>query len=173
MANVVRVPPPPSVDSTDKEILNTWFNTVHDAISRINNNITTSTHNELNGIQGGSPSERFHLTNTQYTTIGSFDIAKWTDLTDGGTTTLHTHTLYATASLTFGSIAANAIAALTVTVTGAVAGATVKLGPPAAIEAGLMWCGYVSAANTVTIRIHNTSGAAVVPVAATWHIRVE
>ena len=173
MANIVRVPPPPNVDNTDKGILNTWFNTVHDAISRINSNITTYLHNDLTGIQGGSISDRYHLTSTQYTTIGSFDIAKWTDLTDGGTTTLHTHTLYATASLNFSSIAANAIAALTVTVTGAVVGATVKLGPPAAIEAGLVWCGYVSSANTVTIRIHNSSGSAVDPVAATWSVRVE
>ena len=172
MANITRVPPPPPPEA-ENEVKNTWFNRVHDAISRLNATIVTYIHNDLTGIQGGSPTERYHLTYAQYGAIGSFDSTKWTDLTDGGTTTLHTHTLYATASLNFSSIAANAIGVLTVTVTGAVAGATVKLGPPAAIEAGLIWCGYVSAADTVTIRIHNTSGSAVDPVAATWSVRVE
>jgi hypothetical protein len=66
------------------------------------------------------------------------------------------------------SIAAGAIGTLTVTVTGASTGDDVDLGPPAAIEAGLTWCGFVSAANTVTVRIHNTTGAPIDPASATW-----
>ena len=65
MANVVRIPPPPSVDTTDKGILNAWFNRVHDAISRINTTITTYAHNDLTSIQGGTTTERFHLTSAQ------------------------------------------------------------------------------------------------------------
>jgi len=42
--------------------------------------ISASDHNELTGLQGGTSNEYYHLTNTQYT-----------DLTDGGITTLHTH----------------------------------------------------------------------------------
>jgi hypothetical protein len=76
--------------------------------------------------------------------------------------------LSATDTLDFPNILAGAIASLTVTVTGAVVGDTVALGAPDSIEAGLMWSGYVSAANTVTIRLHNTTGIAVNPAPATW-----
>jgi hypothetical protein len=172
MTNVVRVPPPPPPEAPDG-VKNTWFNRVHDAISRLNATIVTYLHNDLTGLQGGSTAERYHLDLTQYSAVGSFDSTKWTDLTDGGTTSLHKHSLHATASLNFGSIAANATAELTMTVTGAVAGAAVYLGPPTTIEPDLVWCGYVSATDTVTIRIHNAKGTSVDPAAATWHARVE
>lgn len=72
MANIVRVPPPPQPDkSNDPTILNSWFNRVHDAISRINTNITSFIHNDLTSIQGGSPTERYHLTNAQVTALTS------------------------------------------------------------------------------------------------------
>jgi len=76
--------------------------------------------------------------------------------------------LSATATLDFASIAAGAIGELTITVTGAAVGDTVALGPPAAIEAGLVWSGFVSAADTVKIRIHNVTAAAIDPASATW-----
>ncbi|GII87066.1 hypothetical protein Ssi03_50560 [Sphaerisporangium siamense] len=80
--------------------------------------------------------------------------------------------LTATATLDFASISAGAIGTHTVTVTGAAAGDKVALGPPAAIEAGLIWCAYVSAANTVTIRLLNTTGGAVDPASASWKVAV-
>ena len=76
------------------------------------------------------------------------------------------------ATLDFPSIAAGAIATLTVSVPGAQAGQPVALGPPAAIEAGLMWSGFVSAASTVTVRLHNTTASAMDPASATWDVRV-
>lgn len=65
MSTLVRLPPPPNPDTADKGILNSWFNRVHDAISRINNSLTSYLHNDLASIQGGSPSERYHLTQAQ------------------------------------------------------------------------------------------------------------
>jgi len=70
------------------------------------------------------------------------------------------------------SIAAGAVATFTITVNGALIGDTVLLGPPSAIEAGLTWSAYVSAANTVTVRVHNTTGDAIDPASGTWMARV-
>lgn len=80
--------------------------------------------------------------------------------------------LRASATLDFGSISAGAEAELTVTVTGAVAGDVVSVGPPAAVEAGLSWCAFVSAADTVTLRVRNDTGSAIDPAAAAWSVRV-
>jgi hypothetical protein len=78
----------------------------------------------------------------------------------------------ATATLDFPSISSNSTEVLTITVTGAAVGDVVHLGPPSTIEAGLTWSGFVSATNTVTIRLHNTSGGAVNPASATWRAAV-
>lgn len=80
--------------------------------------------------------------------------------------------LTATAVLDFPSIAAGTIQALAITVTGAATGDAVALGPPSGIEANLMWSGRVSAANTVTIRLLNISGAPIDPASATWRATV-
>ncbi|MGP3914307.1 hypothetical protein [Nonomuraea sp. 10N515B] len=80
--------------------------------------------------------------------------------------------LFASASLNFGSIAAAGQLELTIAVTGAAVGDTVALAPPAAVEAGLVWAGRVSAANTVTVRLANITAAAVDPAAATWGVTV-
>lgn len=76
------------------------------------------------------------------------------------------------ATLDFGSIAAGDIESLTVTVTGAQIGNTVALGPPATIEAGLMWAAFVSATDTVTVRLHNTTASPVDPASAAWKVSV-
>ena len=76
--------------------------------------------------------------------------------------------LSATATLNFASIAAGASADLTVTVTGAVVGDAVHLGLPAAINAGLTFTAFVSAANTVTVRATNVTGGAIDPASATF-----
>lgn len=78
----------------------------------------------------------------------------------------------ASASLSFGSIASNGVGTLTLSVTGAVTGKPVILGAPSAIEAGLTWSGYVSAPDTVTVRVHNGSGGSVAPATATWTVMV-
>ena len=76
------------------------------------------------------------------------------------------------ATLDFPSIGSNATETLTMTVSGATVGDSVALGPPAAIEAGLTWAGVVTAADTVTIRLHNRTGGAIDPASATWRATV-
>jgi hypothetical protein len=71
-------------------------------------------------------------------------------------------------TLDFPSIAADDEDELTITVTGAAVGDSVSLAPPSAIEAGLVWCGYVSAVDTVTVRVRNTTAGAIDPASATW-----
>jgi hypothetical protein len=80
--------------------------------------------------------------------------------------------LTATATLDFPSIASNSYSDLTITVTGAVTGSSVHLGAPSGFEANLTFCGWVSATNTVTVRIHNGSGGAINPASATWRATV-
>jgi len=204
MASRTRIPPPP-VHSADRTVWSNWYVAVKDGINNLRNDlkwinldftgsnltdIETRNHNDLQSINGGSSTERYHLTAAQHTDLtdagdstshyhasdrdsDNFTGTEWTDLTDGGSTTLHSHNLHGVATLNFPSIASNSTAELTMTVTGATAPAAVYLGAPAAIEAGLIWCGYVSAADTVTIRVHNMTGGAINPVSADWHARVE
>ncbi len=66
--------------------------------------------------------------------------------------------LSATATLDFPSIAASSFADLTITVTGAVSGDTVIVNPIAgSATTDVVYTGWVSAANTVTIRASNVS----------------
>lgn len=80
--------------------------------------------------------------------------------------------LFASASLNFPSVAAAGQQELTITVTGAAVGDAVVLAPPAAPEAGLVWSGRVSAADTVTVRVTNVTAAPIDPAAATWGAQV-
>ncbi|OPG13628.1 hypothetical protein [Microbispora sp. GKU 823] len=80
--------------------------------------------------------------------------------------------LTASADLDFASIAAGAVGTASVTVTGAKVGDVVALGAPSGVNASLIWSGYVSAANTVTIRLYNPTGGAIDPASATWKVAV-
>ncbi|MBT8379797.1 MAG: hypothetical protein KJN64_11240 [Ignavibacteria bacterium] len=77
-----------------------------------------------------------------------------------------------TASLDFPSIAVNGYSDLTVTVTGAALGDTVSCAPNGAIEPGLSWNSFVSAANTVTVRVANVQGSSIDPVNRSWKVNV-
>ena len=107
--------------------------------------------------------ERLSVTNTLCTVSLPISI-------NGGTTLQKI--LSATATLDFPSIASNDTHTLTMTVTGAVAGNAVFIGVPAALDANLIWCGSVTAADTVTIRMHNASGASVDPASGTYRATV-
>lgn len=76
--------------------------------------------------------------------------------------------LKGTSVLDFASIAAGAVGVMTITVTGVAAGDYVTLFPPAALAAGLVFSGYVSAANTITIRLFNGTASPIDPANATW-----
>lgn len=93
-------------------------------------------------------------------------------LNDSGTVVQSLIGVTNTASLTFGTIAANGVAEQTMTVTGATTGSAVCLGAPAAIESGLTWSAFVSATNTITVRAHNNTGGNVTPAVATWRATV-
>lgn len=80
--------------------------------------------------------------------------------------------LKATATLDFASIAAGAVGTLTATVTGAATGDFAIAAPPGNLNAGLVVFAFVSAANTVTIRIINGTAGAIDPASATWGIAV-
>lgn len=71
-----------------------------------------------------------------------------------------------------GSIASLATYTTTITVTGARAGMTVLVGPPAALQAGLIPFGVVTAVDTVTLSIYNSTAGALTPASATWNLRV-
>lgn len=84
-----------------------------------------------------------------------------------------TAALIATATLDFGSIAAgNGVADLTITVTGAAVGDPVALSLPAAINSGLVFNAFVSAANTVKVRATNISAGAINPASASFTVAV-
>ena len=76
------------------------------------------------------------------------------------------------ATLDFPNTLANAISDLTVTLRGVKSGDSVTVTPPNTIEAGLTWCGFVSANDTVTVRIQASGAGAVNPAAALWRITV-
>jgi hypothetical protein len=81
--------------------------------------------------------------------------------------------LTATKTHDFGSIAHGAQEETTITVTGAAIGDAVFVGAPAAIEANLSWCAYVSAADTVTLRLQNVASSGNTnPASATWRVTV-
>jgi hypothetical protein len=65
---------------------------------------------------------------------------------------------------------------LTITVTGAASGDTCKANPASGIEAGLSWDEWVSAADTVTVRLWYHQGAlgsgSVDPAARNWRATV-
>lgn len=93
------------------------------------------------------------------------------DLPTGGTATGHqvnltTLGIVATATWSPGSIAAGASATTTVTVPGVALGDLAMASYSAALQAGLTITAHVSAANTVTVVIHNTTAGPLTPTAA-------
>lgn len=110
----------------------------------------------LNLLVGGST--KFNVSNAGELTFNSGSTIK--------------KVLTATATIDFTSIAAGATQEQTITVTGAATGDTVELGLPSTLDAGLMATGYVSAADTVKIRLFNTTGGAIDPASATYRAKV-
>lgn len=75
---------------------------------------------------------------------------------------------HGTATLDFPSIGINGVEELTITVTGASVGDRVAIAAPSTLEPSLTFSGFVSATNTVTIRVHNNKGVAHDPPAEVW-----
>jgi hypothetical protein len=68
--------------------------------------------------------------------------------------------IVATANLDFASIAANVDGELTATVAGVKVGQVVSISAPS-LDSGLVATAYVSAANTVTVRVSNVTVGAI------------
>lgn len=77
-----------------------------------------------------------------------------------------------TATLDFPSIPAGATADLTVTVTGAAVGDHAIPAPTTLPPAGITWQATVTAADTATVRLANTTAGAIDPPAVTFHVLV-
>lgn len=111
-------------------------------------------------IQLGSV-ELGHATDTTITRVSAGRIA-----VEGATVA---HMLTGTATLDFGSVAAQSHVDLTITVTGAATGDAVSLGvPTAAVTAGIAFTAWVSATNTVTVRAHNYTAGALDPASGSF-----
>lgn len=121
-------------------------------------------------LAGGAPGAQVGFALTSAAQDGKVQVLG-TPTAPGGATVVPS-TLFASSSLNFPSVAAAGQQELTITVTGAAVGDAVVLAPPAAPEAGLVWTGRVSAANTVTVRASNITAGAVDPAAATWGAHV-
>jgi hypothetical protein len=80
--------------------------------------------------------------------------------------------LAAASSLSFGSIAQASCAQLTFALTGANPGDSIAPGWPSTIEAGLAGSMFVSASNTVAVRLCNLSGSLLTPAAQTFRASV-
>lgn len=80
--------------------------------------------------------------------------------------------LTATASLDFSNIVKFTTGELTVTVSGAAVGDVAHASPNTTLESGLVWSAYVSAADTVTIRVANVTSANIDPASRTWRVAV-
>lgn len=85
---------------------------------------------------------------------------------------LQAKTLVGSASLDFASIAAGASATLTIAVAGAATADRVVLTPPATLPNGVVPVAYVSAADTVTVRLNNVTASAIDPAAMTYLVTV-
>jgi hypothetical protein len=91
----------------------------------------------------------------------------------GASRTILSRCLKGSATLDFGSTAAQSSADLTITVTGAADGDTVDVGAPnASVNANTSYYAWVSAANTVTVRFNNYSSGAVDPASGTFKVTV-
>lgn len=105
MAGLVKVPPPP-LGSKDDNSWNAWYLSIKAALNRLGSSLTwalldftgsnltdiaTRSHQDLQNLQGGSTTERYHLTSSQASAIATFNNTSWTDLTDAGDSSLHYH----------------------------------------------------------------------------------
>ena len=136
-----------------------------------------STDLQINRTETALGSGAHNFADFQVGGVSQFSVSNAGNLTASGTLrvgggTIVQTILSATATLDFPSIGSNDTATLTITVTGAVAGDSVFLGVPAGLDAGLIFCASVTAANTVTVRMHNSSGGSVDPASGTFRATV-
>lgn len=104
---------------------------------------------------------------------GTYRSAKIGVSSEGAITSIDNGLLRATATLDFPSIAGSAESELTISVPGAEVGDPVSVGLPAAFPSGIaMNAAWVSAADTVRIRLRNVTGSAIDPASASYTVVV-
>ena len=81
-------------------------------------------------------------------------------------------TVTTTATLDFPNTLANATADLTVALRGVKSGDAVLVSPPSTMVSGVIWCGFVSANDTITVRIQVSGAGAVDLAPGLWRITV-
>ena len=90
-----------------------------------------------------------------------------------GTGSTVTAILTATSTIDFGSVGAGAtVDSSGITVTGAAVGNAVMVGAPAAIAAGLVVTAFVSATDTVKVRVANVTGTPIDPASGSFTVVV-
>lgn len=103
---------------------------------------------------------------------GSFRaLANSTDVSGNQRSVILGAAILTTPTLTYTSIASNVSQDQTTTISGASLGDIVLVGAPALV-AGLTLTAFVSAANTITVRLHNATAGAVVPGALVFNVLV-
>jgi len=80
--------------------------------------------------------------------------------------------LTGTSTLDFASINGSACSELAISLPGATTGDEVFIGAPADIDPGFVWSGYVSAGNTVTVRLCKVTAGSVDPAARAWRATI-
>jgi hypothetical protein len=141
-------------------------------------NIVTFNGTNLAGVGIGNDSANFmidvqgtgRISNTPQST-NTNDSVLVKDATTGQVKAI-AQPLSGSATLDFPSTGANGQSDLTITVTGAIEGDVVAIGIPNAATTQGTFVGWVSAANTVTIRFHNTSGGNIDPASGTFKVKV-
>jgi hypothetical protein len=111
-----------------------------------------------------SPTAGLQVFNTTDNTVDVRDGTRWNNTPNG---------LKASATLNFGSTAAQSSADLTITVTGAADGDIVIVGTVnGSTNANSCYTAWVSAADTVTVRFNNYSSTAIDPASGTFRVYV-
>lgn len=133
------------------------------------------THGRINpeGVVTGKAGD-FHF--TVGTSSGdNTDVGLWRKVDGTGNTgwakaTFYKRYLVKSVALDFGNIPANDTAEMTTTLTGAVVGDLVTVTPATAPTSGIMFSGYVSAADTITVRGANVTLSPINPTSITFSI---
>jgi len=113
----IKIPPPPTREHDFSNNWQLWLYRLREILGTISNfswslidftssNITdikTRNHNDLTSIQGGSTNERYHLTLSQYTNIGTTPDHNDTQNIQGGTTDEYYHLTLAEYSNLYGA----------------------------------------------------------------------
>lgn len=131
--------------------------------------VTDFNADQVDGFSAGNSSGQVAVNNGTLCTLLNADQLDGSDSTLFVQSSASTSVRHASTEVDIGPIAASSIATFTVAISGSV-GSTVSLGSPATIEAGLLWNGFVSLADTVTVRIYNSTAGAIDPASGTWNV---